>query len=1302
MSETKNQIFSHEKLRGRENYVEWKFVVKNALIHDNLWTCISGYGVDDKTTSEAKNRRDEIAKSKICLSVEKSCFSHLMSAETAKDAWNALERAYDDKGLGSRVRTLQNLCAVKFENFANMEAYVNEVMSLAQQLANMNKPVDDEFLGALMLKGLPTEYEPMIMALEHSGAAITSDLVKSKLLQDQRWTTRGDSSECLYSTRKGATTSDSWTRKAQQHKDESKAKDSSGRKREPWCWKCRQKGHLKKDCRNEKGSSGNFVLTAFSTSAGSESSWYIDSGATNCMTGRRDLLTDFKSRGGYVTIASGEKLQCTGIGNVKLSDNATLTDVLYIPKLSVNLISVSQLIKNGCTVHFDTTGCTISNLSDVLIKANDVGGAYKLQTCRLRANLTISTATWHQRLGHLSGHNMKLLRQGLATDISFQEDPCKDVACEVCLKGKQARFPFPSNPEKSVAAKRLDLIHTDLCGPLPVNSLGDKRYILTFLDDHSRKVFVYFLKRKSEVSEHTKNFIKLVETQTGDKVKVLRSDNGTEYVNRDLEGFLKGKGIVHQVTVPYSPQQNACAERLNRTLLEKVRCLLYTSNLDHKFWAEAANTAVHLINVSPSKRLSGKTPEEAWSGKKVSLKHLRVFGCEAYAHVDKVKRNKLEPKSKRCIFLGYESNGYRLYDLAKSEVFRSRDVVFNETIFPGVKSKRTVEIFFPTSDDGVIGDDSQAEDEPEVELEAENAEMPLPPNVEIQVEEERPVAPDVWFEADEQEPSSCTDTGGIPREPHNDGPAYNLRPRIPRTMSALEIELNEPTTGKEALQSSDSKLWRQAMQDEIDSFNKHEAWELVDRPADKNIVKNRWLFKIKRDANGKVACYRARLVAKGFTQKFGIDYMDTYSPVVRHSSLRMLLSLAVELDLKIDHLDVKTAFLNGNLSEEIYMSQPEGFIRQGDEHKVYRLKKAVYGLKQASRAWYDKVKDVLLREKFTQSKYESCIFSRRVGKRTIIIALYVDDFFVFYDCDELAKKLKTSLMSHFTIKDLGEVKHMLGIKVDRTSSELKLNQKTYIEKLLERFGMSVCKVAKTPLDVGLKFSDSANHDSTLPYQELIGSLMYLSVTSRPDISYAASFLSQYNSCYTAEHFAAAKRVLRYLKGTMNLGLVYRKSVKHDKFRVYGFTDADWANGADRKSYTGYMFKLGRNVVSWGCYKQSCIALSSTEAEYIALSEAAKEAVYVRAVLTELTGQSNTVTLYSDNQSAAKLATNPVFHKRSKHVDIRYHYIREAVDNGVITLSYMPTEQMTADVLTKALPPCKHLSFVQDMLEVVQD
>lgn len=256
---------------------------------------------------------------------------------------------------------------------------------------------------------------------------------------------------------------------------------------------------------------------------------------------------------------------------------------------------------------------------------------------------------------------------------------------------------------------------------------------------------------------------------------------------------------------------------------------------------------------------------------------------------------------------------------------------------------------------------------------------------------------------------------------------------------------------------------------------------MVDRPADKNVVKNRWLFKIKRDADGNIACYKARLVAKGFTQEFGLDYNETFSPVVRHESLRMLLSLGVQLDLKIDHLDVKTAFLNGDLKEDIYMCQPDGFLKPGEEHKVYKLKKAVYGLKQASRSWYEKVKQVLISLQYTQCQRENCIFVKQIGKRILIIALYVDDFFLFYNCDQLCKDLITTLQSNFTIKVLGPVAQILGIKVNRSKNELSLSQELYINKVLERFDMTDCKPTKTPLETNLKFSNNLPHDAKLPY-----------------------------------------------------------------------------------------------------------------------------------------------------------------------------------------------------------------------------
>ena len=1285
-----NISMNFEKLRGQCNYMEWRFVMKNALILDNLWCCIDGYTHDDKTTPEVRKRQDQKALSKICLSVDRCCYSHLMKVESAKDAWQALENAYEDKGLNRRLRLLRNLCTIKLEDFSSMETYVNEAISLAQQLASVNKPIDDEFLGAIMLQGLPPEYEPMIMALEHSGTAITSDLIKMKLLQDKRWTRKGDSSnECLYTRNKNVTTKPCVSSRSgvKVNKNESNAKEISERKKLPWCWKCRQKGHMKKDCPSKTNPSVHCV-SAYNTNAESNSFWYIDSGATNHMTGQREWMETFSSRNIKVTIASGDVLNCTGIGNVRLSNDVVLTDVLYVPKLSVNLISVSELVRKGSEVRFDVNSCTISNLCNRVLTAKDVGGVYKLDICNLRANLSVSKVTWHQRLGHLSHNNVKLLRDGLADDIHFQNNLDEDEVCEVCLKGKQARFPFITDPEKSLAERRLELVHTDLCGPMPVDSLGGKKYILTFLDDHTRKVFVYFLERKSEVSEHVKDFINLVENQTGDKVKALRSDNGSEYVNRNLNLFLKNKGIVHQVTVPYSPQQNGAAERLNRTLIEKVRCMLYTANLDHKFWAEAASTAAYLINCSPSRRLSGKIPDEAWTGKRVSLKKLRIFGCEAYAHVDKCKRSKLEPKSKRCIFLGYENNGYRLYDLAKGDILRSRDVVFKENVFPGIQKKISVKAC--TIPIFLSGDDDEIKNYMKNSVVATQTEEPVDT---LAGGGANPTS-DSHFEAELPIPSELTQV-----MPQKDGPAYNLRPRVPKTMAVIEQESNEPKSVKEALSFSDAELWRQAMQDEIDSFEQHGAWELIDRPMHKNIVKNRWIFKIKRDADGKIATYRARLVAKGFTQQYGLDYNETFSPVVRHSSIRMLLSLAVELDLKIDHLDVKTAFLNGDLSEEIYMCQPEGFIKKGEEHKVYRLKKAVYGLKQASRSWYEKVKQVLLPLHYVQSKHENCIFVRRVGKKIVIIALYVDDFFIFYNCDKLAKELNQSLNSNFTVKNLGQVKHMLGIKVERTADELKLSQEIYIDQVLERFGMQDCKPVKTPLDANVKFCSTHTNDTfdtKLPYQHLIGSLMYLAVTTRPDISFAVSFLSQFNNCYSTDHWNMAKRVLRYLKGTKDLSLIFKKITNQAK--LVGYADADWANGADRKSYTGYIFKLGLNTISWGCYKQSCIALSSTEAEYIALSEAAREAVSCRALLVELTGRTDRVTLYCDNQSAAKLAINPVFHKRTKHVDIRYHYVRDVVSRDIISLHYLCTEDMLADILTKPLHRTRHEVLVKGLIQ----
>ena len=382
------------------------------------------------------------------------------------------------------------------------------------------------------------------------------------------------------------------------------------------------------------------------------------------------------------------------------------------------------------------------------------------------------------------------------------------------------------------------------------------------------------------------------------------------------------------------------------------------------------------------------------------------------------------------------------------------------------------------------------------------------------------------------------------------------------------------------------------------------------------------------------------------------------------------------------------------------MHQPEGFINPGNEDKIYKLQKAVYGLKQASRAWYQKVKNILLSLEYIQCKQEECIFIKKTGEQLIIITLYVDDFFVFYNDLKEMSLLKSSLQLHFKVKDLGKVANMLGIKVvhDTETGTITLSQEHKIEQILERFGMSDCKPVKTPMIVNISSTDSCDDScdvSKLPYQELIGALMYLCVTTRPDIAFAVSYLSQFNSCYSVNDWNNAKRILRYLKGTKNLSLVFKKSVKM-KTCLEGFADADWASNSDRKSYTGYLFKYSGNTISWGCYKQSCVALSSTEAEYIALSESCREAVYLSALLLELTCKPCSVILYNDNQSAQRLVSNPVYHRRTKHIDVRYHYIRNVLEKRNIQIEYLSTDLMIADILTKPLAFIKHSRFVNGL------
>lgn len=457
---------------------------------------------------------------------------------------------------------------------------------------------------------------------------------------------------------------------------------------------------------------------------------------------------------------------------------------------------------------------------------------------------------------------------------------------------------------------------------------------------------------------------------------------------------------------------------------------------------------------------------------------------------------------------------------------------------------------------------------------------------------------------------------------------------------------------------------------------------MCDIPKNRKAISCKWVFKFKRKANGDVEKYKARLVGRGCSQKAGFDYTETYAPVARLPTVRILLSIAVQFNMHIHQMDVKGAFLNGKLKEEIFMQQPEGFVHG---NKVCKVQRAIYGLKQESRVWNDRFNTFIMRIGFKSCASDYCLYVKIENGIRCYILLYVDDSLILCDTIQMINEIKNCLAREFEMTDIGEAETFLGIHIERNGENMKLSQIQYLKNVLLKFGMNDCKAASTPIEKGLYLSnDKLNENPNLPYRELIGCLQYATLTTRPDLCAATNYFSRFQSCFGNEHFTHAKRILRYIKDTTELKLEYRKNKDADI--LVGYADADWAGDRnDYKSTSGYVFKLNGNTVSWTSRKQDTVSQSSTESEYIALAEAINEADWIRDLLNELNIKSeNPITIHEDNQSCIKVADEPRNPRRMKHVAVKYHVVRDNVGRGIICVKYIPTSVQIADIMTKGL------------------
>ena len=1010
------------------------------------------------------------------------------------------------------------------------------------------------------------------------------------------------------------------------------------------------------------------------------------------MTGDRSKFKVLdESIAGQVHFGDGSSVSIKGKGSIvfkcKNGEEMLLKEVYFIPTLCNNIISLGQMSEEGNKVIlkgeflwvYDVTGKLVmkvrrsqNRLYKLIIE--DTGGV-----CLLSKTEEL-TWLWHTRLGHVNFKAMSIMSENdMVYGLPKLVQP-NDV-CKGCLVSKQTRKPFPAK-STFTANKILELIHGDLCGPINPPTPGGCRYFLLLVDDFSRVMWVYMLKTKDEALDSFKKFKALVENGREEKVKVLRTDRGGEFCSAKFGEFCDEAGIMRHFTAPYSPQQNGVVERRNRTVVEMTRSLLKERNMPSKFWGEAVRHAVYLLNRLPTRALSGTTPYEAWSSKKPNIDHIKVFGCISHMKIPAVNVKKLDDRSKMVVNLGQEpgTKAYRLYDPNSGAIHVSRDVVFEESkSWPWTDTEIDESVAAPSFT--VVNISTEATENDEFQMESQSSPYQMSPNTHA------------TSQMSQSSQSSEQSNGGTESsqstEPRNFrllSDIYNETEEIELEDDLLLLSVEEPSNYYKAAKK---KEWEIAMKHEIDSIEKNQTWKLTELPAGKRAIGLKWVFKLKKNTDGEIIKHKACLVAKGYVQKQGIDYEEAFALVTRLETVHLILALAAKNGWEVHHLDVKSAFLNGVLQEEVYVLQPEGFEKTGEEHKVYKLIKALYGLCQALRAWYARLNRCLEELGFVKCPHEHAVYTRREGDESLIVGVYVDDLIITGTRLSNIVKFKKQMAEEFDMSDLGKLSYYLGIEVEQGKEYIELKQAAYAKKILEKAGMSECKPVKFPMEykTQLHKDEKGKAVNSTDFKSMLGSLRYL-VHTRPDIAYSVGVVSRYMERPTVLHLNAVKRIMRYVRGTLDFGLVYLRG--KGNYLLEGFLDSDLAgNLDDRKSTGGLAFYLNESLVAWVSQKQKCVALSSCEAEFMAANAAACQGIWLHKVLNQISDESiGPVVLYIDNKSAIDLTKNPVFHGRSKHIDIRYHFIRECVERGDVIVKHVRTEEQKADVSTKAMSKVK--------------
>ena len=1283
---------------GQHNFGRWKRLITSVLMSKGVFDVVDGTRTLPADAAARAEWYQDDARAQVILisSLDEEHERFVRGCTAGRDIWTTILRLKESTSQPSIHLAWQELHAVSWDGRGSIAGYLARITEAVERLKSLGKSVDAECVMGKILVSLPAEFAAFrqtwnLTKLGASGVTLLD-------LQTALLAVEAD----MKASSPGKADEDSGEALAAAGRKKGKGKKKHLDKTHMECFSCGKKGHFKSECPAQDSSAGGMGNKrkpgGLAMVAGIRTdTWYGDSGAFTHMTGREEWFTKLLPADENVTIADGTTVKGTGRGNILIRtfdgrnwEENTLTDVLYIPEFGYSLFSFSACGKRGFDIHMDGTSVRVKRNGRTHLIGHERNGMFEMVIQLAGSKALVSEKPsldlWHLRLAHISEGTIKsMMEQGIVEGMDGNTAGSLSF-CEGCQYGGMSQKPAKTKEGRDCLPG--EVMHMDIMGPLP-ESLGRRQYVLCFKDEASSMTRIFFLREKSEALDSVKTVIREVSNDfTAGRMKVLRSDNAKEFTSKELKTLLLAEGVKQEFSPPHTPQSNGFIERDNRTLMTRARSMLRGAQLPDFLWAEALQTAAYISNRVPCCRQKDTTPYEMWHGFKPDLRHLRAFGCDAF-YYNFCRQKKMEAKAKKGSLVGYQpavEGHYRIYDAASRSVVVTRNVRFNEVT---ACSKDSLIHFIDSSD--------TEEDEPVLPAEAREGCDDDNKSTSEEESAETPASPPPSAEA-KKGPGRPPGSKNKPKQPaEKTDRILRSKPtglKKPAGRAFLVQSLPDPETVEEALQAEDATQWKEAIQEELQSLADNNTWTLETLPAGRLAIKNKWVLKKKMKKTGDVDRYKARIVAKGFCQQKGIDYTETFSPVTRYQSIRAFLAVTAGRGLALKQFDVKTAFLNGDLEEELYMDQPAGFGDGTD--RVCRLQKAIYGLKQAPRCWNKKFNDFLCRQKLKPTKDDPCMYYRESEDTGIVmLALYVDDGLLACELPAELNSLLAEMNKEFNIT-VSDPDVFVGLEITRCQqNEISISQRGHIDRILTRFGMSDCKAVKTPGTPNSKEEEeNLLPAENFPYREAVGSLMFAMVCTRPDIAYEVSRVSKHLELPAETHVKAVKRILRYLKGTRDQRITYAgRNLTLESFSDSGFATSK----TDPRSQAGRIHMLNGGPICWRSQTMDLIAHSTTEAEYMALDEAVKDIVCLRSLLSDIgCRQKVPTTLWNDNQGAIAMVQSGEFRQRTRHIAVRFHYVREQQQLHQVEVKYLRTDELPADMLTKSLSAPKLKNCLQKL------